>query len=544
MSDSIRSATADSHSLTVNDQQRPDERMTIQLPPDLAMRFAHSEAVTATLLRAVGIALAHPDSPLAQDIKRDEARMTKKSDMPFGAQFSPAQVSLPKVLQIIHDHAGDRGAITAAIRDAFFAGNTESQRRKLAGNSVLSLRAYGLLAEDGATPGELARDLLALADTSDALYARFAHHILVSLSGIAFVETLLAMRSAGDNITLDLVGKRLGQRGVHVPRGAVHISSLRQWLAQAGVFDRNATAGPNLYEVNQARLREILGIGWDEIDRLTHLDFSQRSFLRALTRIPEPDPLVANKVADLASALYAAEYNHKELPKAVLFPLRKLGYIEIAKSTEGRGAKPYQVSRTPKFHQEISEPVLIAMATKAHLVPVEMFKQPLSKILADLKSESADVKGRALELLVIYLTRLLDLEFKTWRESGRATGGAEVDAIVEGARLIFSRWQVQAKNTAVVDLADVAKEVGLALPVLYSNVVLVVTTGDFTANARGYAEDVMRNSNLNIILLRGVELDQISQDPTAIVPILNSKAEHVMRLKERQVRIQNVGTLQ
>jgi site-specific DNA-methyltransferase (cytosine-N4-specific) len=133
--------------------------------------------------------------------------------------------------------------------------------------------------------------------------------------------------------------------------------------------------------------------------------------------------------------------------------------------------------------------------------------------------------------------RLLDLEFKEWRIQSERTGGAEVDAIVEGARLIFSRWQVQAKNTATVDLEDVAKEVGLALPLLYSNVILMVTTGDFTADARSYAERVMRNSSLNIILLRGAELEQISQDPTDIVPILNSKAEHVMQLKARIAQV-------
>jgi site-specific DNA-methyltransferase (cytosine-N4-specific) len=133
--------------------------------------------------------------------------------------------------------------------------------------------------------------------------------------------------------------------------------------------------------------------------------------------------------------------------------------------------------------------------------------------------------------------RLLDLEFKEWRIQSERTGGAEVDAIVEGARLIFSRWQVQAKNTATVDLEDVAKEVGLALPLLYSNVILMVTTGDFTADARSYAERVMRNSSLNIILLGGAELEQISQDPTDIVPILNSKAEHVMQLKARIAQV-------
>jgi site-specific DNA-methyltransferase (cytosine-N4-specific) len=276
-----------------------------------------------------------------------------------------------------------------------------------------------------------------------------------------------------------------------------------------------------------------LGVGLDSIDTLTRLNTAQRAFLRALARIAEPDPLVANKVADLASALYAAEYNHKELPKSVLFPLRDLGYIEIAKSTTGRGAKPYEVSRTARFRQEISEPILAVAAEKASLVPKELFEQPLSQILADLKSDDKHVKGRALELLAIYLARLIDLEFKGWRIRSADTGGAEVDAIVEGARLIFSRWQVQAKNTASVRLEDVAREVGLALTFIYSNVVMVVTTGDFTKDTYHYADHVMKTSSLNVILLNGSELERISQDPTDIVSVLNSKAERVMRLKAR-----------
>ena len=162
--------------------------------------------------------------------------------------------------------------------------------------------------------------------------------------------------------------------------------------------------------MNQTRLNQILGVGLDSIESLTQLNAAQRAFLRALTRIAEPDPLIANKVADLASALYAAEYNHKELPKAVLFPLRDLAYIEIAKSTTGRGGKPYEVSRTARFRQEISEPVLDAAAEKAGLVPKELFERPLSQILADLKSDDKHVKGRALELLAIYLARLIDKE--------------------------------------------------------------------------------------------------------------------------------------
>lgn len=454
--------------------------------------------------------------------------MAKKSEIPFGAQFSPNQVDLPRLLQLIDENAGSREQITTAIRDTFFARHATSQRWKLADNTVLALRAYGLLDEEGARPSELTSDLLALVDEPSRLYDAFARHILLNCKGLVLVETLMAMRSAGETTTLHTLGKRLEQRGLHVPRGAVHLSSMRLWLAQADIFDPAVATGPRLYEVNQERLREITGIELDEIDRLTQLNTPQRAFLRALTRIPEGDPQIANKVADLATGLYAVEYNHKELPKSVLFPLRDSGYIEVRKSTTGRGAKPYEVYRTGKFYREISDPILDVAAEKAGLVPRELFERPLSAILDDLKSPDKYAKGKALELLAIYFTRLLDLDFKGWRLRSADTGGAEVDVIVEGARLMFSRWQIQAKNTHTVRLADVAKEVGLALTFIYSNVVMLVTTGKFTEGAYKYANRVMETSNLNVILIHGSELAEIAQDPTRIIAILNYKAERAM----------------
>jgi hypothetical protein len=398
---------------------------------------------------------------------------------------------------------------------------------------VLALQAYELLDAGDASPTSLATDLLKIVKTPDALYERFAKHILENLKGIVLVETLDAMQSAGEKITLYELGKRLEQRALHTPHGAVHLSSMRLWLAQAGVFDPKAKGGPRSYQVNKARLNQILGIGLDAIDRLTQLNAAQRAFLRALACIADPDPLIANKVADMASTYYAAEYNHKELPKSVLFPLRDLEYIQATKSTTGRGAKPYEISRMDKFYQEISEPILKAAAEKAKLVPIELFQQPLSQILADLKSSDKHAKGKALELLAIYFTRLIDLEFKGWRTRSVDTGGAEVDVIVEGARLIFSRWQIQAKNTKTVRLGDIAKEVGLSLTFTYSNVVMVVTTGNFTRDAYNYANHVMKTCNLNVILLNGSELECISQDPTDIVTILNNKAQQAMQVKAR-----------
>jgi len=456
----------------------------------------------------------------------------KRSEIPFGAQFSPSQIDLPKLLDIIHEKAGNRQQITEAIRQEFFVTHATSQQWKLADNTVLALRAYQLLDEEAARPTQLADELLAASDDV-ALYGHFAKHILLNLRGLAFLETLTMMQISGEPITLHTLARQLEQRGLHVPRGSVHLSSMRLWLAKAGVFDVSMGGKSGSYEVNQQRVEELLGVTLDSIDSLTQLNGAQRAFLRALTRILESGPFVANDIADLATTLYGFDYNHKELPKSVLLPLKELGYIDLKKSTKGRGAKPYEVTRTEKFVREISDPILSAVAEQTSLVPRSLFERPLAQILLDLESPDRHVKGKALELLAIYFARLIDLDFKGWRLRSADTGGAEVDAIVEGARLIFSRWQIQAKNTGSVRLDDVAKEVGLSLTFIYSNVVLIITTGNFTKDAYGYVQHIHRTSNLNVILLNGAELQRISINPTAIVDILNHKAEQAMRVKER-----------
>lgn len=470
----------------------------------------------------------------------EDHHMVQKTQIPYGDQFSPSQVDLPKLLEIIHRHGGDRHSMLAAILDTFFSShaadsdNPEEQRHKLAGNAVLSMVQYGLLEQDSCLPTELASELWALVDNPHALYMRFAEHILLNCRGIEVTETIEAMQRAGEKITLPTIRRRLEQRGLYVPPTTVYISTMRGWLAKAGIFDRDA-GWPRMYDVNHSRLEEVLGVGSDVIDSLTHLNKQQRDYLRALTRIMKDGPLNASKVAYLASTLYGAHYDRKNLPQTVLFPLRDLNYIQVHKTTGGRGAKPYEVKTTDKFHREITEPLIEAAAKNAGLVPKDMFI-PLKEILEDMESSDTYVKGRALELLAIHLGWLIDLDFKGWRTRSADTGGAEVDAILEGARLIFSRWQVQAKNTPDqnVPLGDAAKEVGLALTFIYSNVVMMVTTGGFTEKAYQYVNHVLSRNNLNIILLNGAELKQVSQEPACIADILNRKAKLAMKVKHRE----------
>jgi len=121
------------------------------------------------------------------------------------------------------------------------------------------------------------------------------------------------------------------------------------------------------------------------------------------------------------------------------------------------------------------------------------------------------------------------------RLKSEQTGGAEVDLIFESARLVFSRWQIQCKNYkrsgAAVRVDDVAKEVGLT-HTLKSNAIIVVTTGAISQEARKYANHVMRDSNLAIVLLDGKDLERINDDPSRIVDVFRREAEHAMKLKK------------
>jgi site-specific DNA-methyltransferase (cytosine-N4-specific) len=147
----------------------------------------------------------------------------------------------------------------------------------------------------------------------------------------------------------------------------------------------------------------------------------------------------------------------------------------------------FAVQPTQKLQKEILTPLLeqLEKQTSSDLRP--LLRKSMHDILADLKAAETHTRGLALEALAFKLMRLLDMDYVATRLRGSATGGAEVDLIFQSARLVFSRWQVQCKNTARVNLEDVAKEVGLT-HLLKSNVIVVVSTGEIGASARGYGK--------------------------------------------------------
>jgi site-specific DNA-methyltransferase (cytosine-N4-specific) len=455
------------------------------------------------------------------------------SDLPFGSEFSPSQIELPKLLEIVQSNQGDPRALEAAILAKWFSAHAvrpeeqqdkDYNRGKLANNCKLGMIAYGIIDREArfTTFGE---KLFAVRNDEAALYEELARHILLKLKGMTFVQCLQDMVAAGEEITLDSLRVALGERGVHFPRGGKHPSMMRLWLAKAGVIVGSR------WQVDPIRVRAILGVDLADFPALARFTPQQRAFLLALANTGIATPQPANEIARLAAATYGVRFPDKSLPKDVLNALIATGYIEATKTTTGRGAKPFLVTPTEKVKIEILVPLLDQLKDQLDPKLLTLLTKPLVEILEEIKSTDRYVSGLALEALAFKLMRSLGMDYVATRLRASATGGAEVDLIFHSARLVYSRWQVQCKNTARVALDDVAKEVGLT-HFIKSTVIVIVTTGEIGAEARRYASKIMAESNLAIVMLDRADLDGITRNAAYIVDALRREAEYAMMLKK------------
>ena len=277
-----------------------------------------------------------------------------------------------------------------------------------------------------------------------------------------------------------------------------------------------------------------MGVGVDEYGALSDFTPLQRAFLRTLANTGTTVPQRANEIAKLASVTYGEKFPEKSLPKLVLHDLVEAGYITTQKTTTGRGAKPFLVTPTERLVADVIEPLLEQLRAQTDPKLVALLRKPLPDILAGLSDKHRHVKGLALEALAFKIMRLLDMDYVATRLRGSQTGGAEVDLIFQSAKLVFSRWQIQCKNTPRVALDDVAKEVGLT-HFLKSNAIVIVSTGKVGPEARRYANRIMRDSNLAVVMIDGDDLKLISESPAKVVRVFQREAQHAIKLKKLEI---------
>lgn len=472
-----------------------------------------------------------------------------KSDIPFGSEFSPERgIVLPELLGLLQARVGDRDGFVRAVYERFWrvkangtirpAGEGKGKEAtgdglSFATNTLYALAAYGLVQIKRDDPNwlattEVGHRLIELRDDPPALYREFARHILVNLHGLDVIHTVKDMQAGGHSISVPEIAEHLRQRGLYVPPSGTHLNSMRQWLNMVQLF-----AGG--WSVDQEKLDELLGVDEMAFEALGALEPEQAAFALALARL-NVDEYSSEKVRDYAADVYGVKFPVKSLPTAVLRPLGDAGLITYEKTTSGRGAKPFIVRPTELLRKEVTTPILEGLVRAVGRQYRRLIRMPLREILAEINLPAREThrRGLGLEALALYLTRIIGLEFVGWRVRATETSYAEVDAIVEGTRLIFSRWQIQCKHTRSVDEGDVAKEVGLAFR-LKSNVIMVITTGRFSSGALSYAHDMMRDTSYQIILVNGRDLDVLKADPAQVTAILTRQARHAMDVKRQNL---------
>lgn len=397
------------------------------------------------------------------------------------------------------------------------------------------MAAYGLI---DLTPysyvlTELGETLVGLREQAVAMNTTFAQHVLLNCQGLVMIAAIRDLMAAHVDLKKLTITKELERRGLHMSTNAKHANVLRQWLERFGVLNAQRTRA-TLWEPNEDAIKRILGLSMQDLDALSDLTSEQRDFARALALIDE-DNVSSNEVRDQAIALYGTQFAEGGLPQSVLHKLQAAGLITWTKTTDGRGAKPHLVSPTEKLRNALLVPAMEAMKNSIGANYRKIIRMRFDEIVHDLESENVNIKGLALEALAVRLALLLDLSFVKWRHrSNAATGGTEVDVIVEGARLIFSRWQIQCKNTKSADVDQLAKEVGVAVA-MRTNVVMFVCTGTIGAAVRTFARTVMENTSMQIILLDKSALVRIRSCPASISAILNEHARNAMLIKRDQV---------
>ncbi len=466
--------------------------------------------------------------------------MNQQLKFTYGHQFEPGKFSLVEIVQLCQDCQPDRHELQKQITTKYFSSHSSQSldsakavenQTKLAMNCFLSLRAYQLVEKTdddwSYQVTELGENILKQNDLDLAIIL-FARHILTNLTGMSLLKAIEAINTRGDRPQLETIAYELQEMGYSLSPNAIYTSTMRKWLQLAGVFERE-------YEINWDTVSDILQLDRDYIDELYTLTSAQKYFLLAMLHLGVEDWTASDKIVNYVTSIYKVRLTSKLRVQEIITPLTETGLIESQKSTEGRGAKPHNVRLTEKAKGELVSPLLKSIAKITKISETELNKS-FEDVVTDLDNPDKHIKGKALELLAIWMIRLTSLRFTKWRmRSYEATGQGEVDVLAAADRFVYHRWQIHCKNTKQVGVEVLAKEVGMTF-VTGADVVMIITTGEFTKDAFQYAYRMMEISRYYMVLIQREDLEAIKEDKTNIVQILDRRARRVFAKKELGLR--------
>lgn len=461
---------------------------------------------------------------------------------PAAVEFSPGIVELGVVLEVVAENAGDWDATAEAVRARYFSESATSredpeerlgQQLQRARNVLWGMgpNGYQLLSLEDATLTSVGQQLLEAQD-DDLRHELLAAHILTRLNGMTLLQSIRDLQARGDRITKSSLHRELERHGIDLPRATTHHQRAVAWLRTAGVISEGG------YGIDEEAVQRLTGMSTEDVEEWSFLAPGQAAFLRTLRRMVEvrgSQELPVKAVVDQSVYEHGRVFRTDQIRAEVSRPLEKAGYIEVTTASTGRGGKSGVVKATEKLLNVNLELVtdFSGVGIPPDLRP--LLNTPLDQIHQNLGDSDRNVRGIALELLALRLSIDLGLMPLQFRERSNKTGGAEVDLLADAVHLHYSRWLFQCKNTKTVDLSDLAKEIGMAT-MLNGHVVVMVTTGRFASSVQTYAEEVMRTTPLQVVLVDGNALRKYRQSGAlSLMGHFHDVAGEVMRLKRSQV---------
>lgn len=456
-------------------------------------------------------------------------------DLPYGDTFSPGALNSPSqskcelaIILEIGENSTSPQDLEKKIMNQF--GKSQS----LAANSRRSIASYGIItAPQDTTLTELGEELYVIRNDTDNLYNRFAEHILLHLHGLSVLEIISDLQAEGkstnDESLIPAINNRTGLYA-GTPSGN-YWNYMRKWLQEADVLDGKG----NNYSISWKKVAELTGAPRSELGVLKDLTYTQRAFLLTLARLNPSGPVDPSQIRSIAEVVFEIQFPHKQFANEVLEPLSDEDFIDYVKGGRGAG----EIELTDRLEAEVIAPLIEIIARRKD-IPQSILRATYDDIFEEIDNDDHNVRGEALEKLAIKIGRLLGLEFRGWQTRGPDTGYSEVDVVFDSATTHFDRWQIQCKNPsdrsgAGITNSTVAREAGIAQR-LQSNVLLMITTGNVSGNARAFARQLMSITNLTIIFLDRTDLEEFDGDPGGLVDSLEDQTMEIRQMRSLGTR--------
>lgn len=439
--------------------------------------------------------------------------------IPYGADFSPEKIEIEDVLSLASSCEGKTTEkFINEIADKYFKKNCS-----MANNCKNSMVSYEILEQGGGIAlSSFGKELIAM-ESKVEIYEAMAKRILTYHNGLMLIEAIRIRNQGGKKPTLESIAEILNQMGCErLSKTNKHVPTMKKWLEKANVL--------NGWNIKENQLERLMGMKNEDVEVLRDLNHMQASFIKALCNTGSDDYQNSIKIRNLATASYNVEFPAKNFSSAIINPLVEKKLIEKKTSKGTHGGNASEVKLVESVKADVLAPVLEQIETVGGKEVIKYFQKSLVELRKEINSSNTHVKGLALEAFAIKMMKIIDLDFIGTRVKGSETGGAEVDVLFDTTRLNYSRWQVQCKNTSKVTTDHVAKEVGLS-HMLKTNVIVLLTTGQATLDAKRYAASIMKDMNLCIIFIEEDDINEILSSPTSIVEILNRESNNAKRIK-------------